>query len=55
VPGVREMAIVRGEEGGVGLAFCDPAGELAALRKWHADGGILADYEVLAIGGCEAI
>ncbi|UQA55248.1 hypothetical protein [Polyangium aurulentum] len=55
VSGVHEMAIVRGEEAGVGLAFCDPTGKLAALRKWHADGGIFADYEVLAIGGCEAI
>lgn len=55
VPGVREMALVRGEEGGVGLSFCDPPGKLAALRKWHADGGVFADYEVLELEGCDAL
>lgn len=55
VGGVREMAIVRGVSSGVALAFCDASQKLGALRAWHADGGIFADYEVVEIPRCEAI
>jgi hypothetical protein len=55
VPGVRELALLGGPEGGVSLAFCDPAGKLGALRQWDADGGIVADYEVLDLTSCDAI
>ncbi|AKT41332.1 uncharacterized protein CMC5_055310 [Chondromyces crocatus] len=54
-PGVHEMAILSAAEGGVALAFCDPEGKLAALRHWDADGGIVADYEVVDAGGCAAL
>ncbi|MDC0743161.1 hypothetical protein [Polyangium mundeleinium] len=55
VPGVREMMVVRGPESSVGVAFCDAAGKLAALRAWTSEGGIFADYEVVEIPHCEAI
>ncbi|TKC98639.1 hypothetical protein [Polyangium fumosum] len=55
VPGVREMTVVRGPEASVGVAFCDAAGGLAALRAWTSEGGIFADYEVVEIPHCEAI
>ncbi|HVK70881.1 MAG TPA: hypothetical protein VM694_40780 [Polyangium sp.] len=55
VPGVREMTVVRGPEASVGMAFCDAAGELAALRVWTSEGGIFADYEVVEIPHCEVI
>jgi hypothetical protein len=55
VPGVREMAVVRGPESSVGVAFCDAEGHLAALRTWTAEGGIFADYEVVEIPHCTSI
>ncbi len=55
VPGVRDIAIVRGAESAVGIAFCDSTGNRAALRMWNADGSINADFEVMDIPHCELI
>lgn len=55
IPGVRELAILGAPEGGVALAFCEPEGKFAAVRHWDAEGGIVADYEVVEGGGCAAL
>lgn len=55
VPGVRDIALVRGAESAVGIAFCDATGNRAALRMWNADGSINADFEVMDIPHCEMI
>jgi len=55
VPGVHEMALVRGPNAGVSLAFCDSTQKLGALRSWRSDGGIFADYEVVETPHCDAI
>jgi hypothetical protein len=55
VPGVRDVAIVRGLESSVGVAFCDSTGQRAGLRTWHNDGSINADFEVMEVPHCERI
>lgn len=52
---VRDMAIVRGAESSVGVAFCDATGHRAALRMWHYDGSINADFEVMEVPHCDNI
>lgn len=55
VPGVRDVAIVRGTESAVGVAFCDSTGTRAALRMWNNDGSINADFEVMEVPHCDRI
>lgn len=55
VSGVRDIAIVRGIESAVGMAFCDSTGQRAALRMWHNDGSINADFEVMEVPHCDKI
>jgi hypothetical protein len=55
VSGVRDIAIVRGMESSVGIAFCDSTGKTAALRMWHDDGSINADFEVMEVPHCDKI
>jgi len=55
VPGVRDVAIVRGTESAVGVAFCDSTGMRAALRMWNNDGSINADFEVMEVPHCDRI
>ncbi len=55
VPGVRDVAIVRGKESSVGIAFCDSTAKLAALRSWHHDGSINADFEIMDTADCAFI
>lgn len=55
VPGVRDIAVVRGAESAVGIAFCDSTGQRAALRMWNEDGSINADFEVMEVPHCDQI
>jgi hypothetical protein len=55
VPGVRDIALVRGTESAVGVAFCDSTGMRAALRMWNGDGSINADFEVMEVPHCDRI
>lgn len=55
VSGVRDVAIVRGTESAVGVAFCDSTGMRAALRMWNNDGSINADFEVMEVPHCDRI
>ena len=55
VPGVHDIAIVRGPESSVGVAFCDSTGHRAALRTWLYDGTINADFEVMEVPHCDKI
>lgn len=55
VSGVRDVVIVRGPESSVGIAFCDATGHRAALRTWHNDGSINADFEVMEVPHCDTI
>jgi hypothetical protein len=54
-PEVSEMVIAPGPEGEVALLWFDTPTRLVALRKWAADGSILADFELLDGGPCEAL
>jgi hypothetical protein len=54
-PGLRELALVRGAEGGVSLALHEPQSHVVALRQWHADGGVLADYQLFTADTCDAL
>ena len=54
-PEVSEMVLAPGPEGEVALLWFDTPTHLVALRKWAADGGILADFQLLDTGPCEAL
>jgi hypothetical protein len=55
LPGNRELALTTAPEGGVALVWFDVPTRMVALRRWDWQGGILADFQLLAIGPCDAV
>jgi hypothetical protein len=53
--GSTEIALVAGPHGEVGLAWYDAPTHVVALRRWHADGGVLGDFELLDVDACNAL
>jgi hypothetical protein len=52
---VTEMVLAPGPQGEVVLLWCDIPTQIVGLRKWAADGTVLADFEVLEVDVCEAL
>jgi hypothetical protein len=52
---VTEMVLAPGPHGEVALLWCDIPTQIVGLRKWAADGVVLADFEVLEVDVCEAL
>lgn len=52
---VTEMVVTPGPRGEVALLWCDIPTQVVGLRRWAADGAVLADFEVLEVDVCEAL
>jgi hypothetical protein len=52
---VTEMVVAPGPLGEVTLLWCDIPTQVVGLRKWGADGTVLADFEVVEVDVCEAL
>jgi hypothetical protein len=52
---VTEMVVAAGPHGEVALLWCDIPTQVVGLRKWGADGTVLADFQVLEVDVCEAL
>src|SRR5262249_10980711 len=52
---VTEMVVCPGPHGEVALLWCDIPTQVVGLRKWAADGRVLADFQVLEVDVCEAL
>jgi hypothetical protein len=52
---VTELAVAPGPHGEVALLWCDIPTQVVGLRRWAADGVVLADFAVLEVDLCEAL
>jgi hypothetical protein len=52
---VTEMVVAGGPHGEVCLIWCDIPTQIVGLRKWSAEGIVLADFEVIEVDVCEAL
>jgi hypothetical protein len=52
---VTEMVVTPGPHGEVALLWCDIPTQVVGLRRWAADGVVLADFEVIEVDVCEAL
>jgi hypothetical protein len=52
---VTEMVVAPGPDSEVALLWCDIPTQVVGLRKWAADGIVLADFQVLEVDVCEAL
>jgi hypothetical protein len=52
---VTEMAVAGGPHGEVSLIWCDIPTQVVGLRKWSAEGVVLADFEVIEVDVCDAL
>jgi hypothetical protein len=52
---VTEMVVAPGPHGEVALLWCDIPTQVVGLRRWAADGVVLADFEVVEVDLCEAL
>jgi hypothetical protein len=52
---VTELAVTPGPHGEVALLWCDIPTQVVGLRRWAADGVVLADFAVVEVDLCEAL
>ncbi len=52
---VTEMVVAPGPKGEVALLWCDIPTQVVGLRRWDAEGIVLADFEVVEVDLCEAL
>jgi len=52
---VTELVVAPGPRGEVALLWCDIPTQVVGLRRWDADGLVLADFEVIEVDLCEAL
>ncbi|HVW26640.1 MAG TPA: hypothetical protein VHC69_14835 [Polyangiaceae bacterium] len=54
-PGTRELVVTPGPDGHVCVAWCNPATNGVAFRRWAEDGSAFADYDALHVDDCDAL
>jgi hypothetical protein len=52
---VTELSVTPGPRGEVALLWCDIPTQVVGLRRWAADGVVLADFAVVEVDLCEAL
>ncbi|MCC6648033.1 MAG: hypothetical protein IT374_21005 [Polyangiaceae bacterium] len=53
--GGRLVSIAGGPDGDVLIAWCDDGSGALAARRWDAEGGLLADYQLLPSATCDSL